>query len=171
VGHSMGAHLILVFALRNPGAVRKLVLVNPFYAPDQRAPWLKYWGKRPEKGVKMMQAASNNVLNPFRRWKLDITNRWTAKKINMAATDLHRMHPNIFYTTSSLWDLRPQLSALDIETLVVWGKKDRTLSPKSFPVLIEKLPRSESFEMQDCGHTPHIDEAERFNKRVIEFIG
>lgn len=170
VGHSIGAHLILVYALRNPGAVRKLVLVNPFYAPDQQAAWLKYWGKRPEMGVKMMQAASKNVLNPFRRWRRDVTNKWTANKIKMAATDLQRMHPNIFYTTSSIWDLSPQLSALDVETLVVWGKKDRTLSPKSFPKLIEKLPKVESLEMRDCGHTPHIDESVRFNRRVIEFL-
>jgi pimeloyl-ACP methyl ester carboxylesterase len=166
----MGAHLIMVYALRNPGAVQKLVVVDPFYAPDQVAGWIRFWGKHPEMSIKMMRAAPRNVLNPFRRWKRDVTNTLTAMKIRMMATDIDRMHPNILYTTSSLWDLRPQLSALNIETLVVWGKKDRTLSPQSFPQLVDKLPKAESLELTHSGHTPHIDEPDRFNERVIQFL-
>lgn len=170
VGHSMGAHLIMVYALRNPGAVRKLVVVDPFYAPDQVTRWIRFWGEHPEMSIKIMRAAPKNVLNPFRRWKRDVTSTLSAMKIRMVATDIDRMHPNIVYTTSSLWDLRPQLSALNIETLVVWGRKDRTLSPKSFEQLVDKLPMVEWFEFPHSGHTPHLDEPDQFNERVIEFL-
>lgn len=170
VGHSMGAHLIMVYALRNPGSVRKLVVVDPLYTPDQGRRWVKLLGKHHEMSIKMMQAAPKNMFNPFRRWKRNVSKTLTALKIRMVAADIDRMHPNILYTTSSVWDLRPQLSALNIETLVLWGKKDRTLLPESFPQLVEKLPKAESLEFPNCGHTPHIDEPERFNERVIEFL-
>lgn len=170
IGHSMGAHLIMVYALRNPGAVRKLVVVDPFYAPDQVTRWIRYWGEHPEMSIKIMQATPRNVLKPFQRWKRDVSNTLSAMKIRMVATDIDRMHPNIVYTTSSLWDLRPQLSALNIETLVVWGGKDRTLSRKSFEHLVDKLPKAEKLEFPQSGHTPHIDEPDRFNERVIEFL-
>ena len=55
-------------------------------------------------------------------------------------------------------------------TLVVWGKNDRTLAPKSFAPLVEKLPNSESMMMSFCGHTPHISKSTAFNQRVIEFL-
>ena len=170
IGHSMGAHLIMVYALRNPEAVKKLVLVNPFYHPEQVNGWMSFFGKRPETSVKMMRSAPKGILNPFRRWTRNITRMITARKIQMAASDLQRMHPNIVYTTRSLWDLRPQLTSINFETLVVWGEKDKTLSPSSFPYLVERLPNAQSLMISTCGHTPQIDASEQFNERVIEFL-
>lgn len=170
VGHSMGAHLIMVYALRNPGAVNKLVLVNPFYNPKQVNSWITMMGKRPKTSVKLLKVVTKGALNPFRGWRRNISRMLTARKIQMVVSDLQRMHPNIIYTTNSLWDLQPQLASINFDTLVVWGEKDRTLSPRSFPDLVKRLPNAQSLVFSTCGHTPQIDASETFNLRVIEFL-
>jgi len=43
VGHSMGAHTAVAFALRNPERPAGLVLVGPVYGGPISAPSLKYW--------------------------------------------------------------------------------------------------------------------------------
>jgi len=170
VGHSMGAYLVMKYALKNPEQVAKLVLVDPLYKPDQLTSVMRIWGSRPDVGVRMMKVTPENMLRPVVQWLNGFNHHTTGRRLHMLANDLHRMHPNILYTPASVDDLSDKVFALEMPTLVVWGKNDRTLAPKSFAPLVEKLPNSESMMMSFCGHTPHISKSTAFNQRVIEFL-
>ena len=71
----------------------------------------------------------------------------------------------------TLHHLDLNLARITQPTLLLWGGRDQTLSPSSFPQLAEKLPnlvKQHSFPV--CGHVPHQCHPEDFNPHVMEFL-
>jgi len=68
-----------------------------------------------------------------------------------------------------LGDQTEHLSSISIPTLVVWGDKDQTLSPASFPKLVDLMPRAEG-RFVHSGHVPHQSNAGEFNEIALQFL-
>jgi len=66
-------------------------------------------------------------------------------------------------------DMTEHLSTISIPTLVVWGDRDGTLTPSSFPKLVSKMPRVKGVAVR-AGHVPHQSNAGEFNEIVLEFL-
>jgi pimeloyl-ACP methyl ester carboxylesterase len=56
-----------------------------------------------------------------------------------------------------------------VPTLVVWGDRDQTLAPSSFPRLVAALPRAAGRTLP-AGHVPHQSHAGEFNALALEFL-
>ncbi|MBW8009861.1 MAG: alpha/beta hydrolase [Chloroflexi bacterium] len=170
IGHSLGAFLSMIFSIRKPGMVKRIVLVDPLYSPKQTSIFVRFYTRRPDVAIKIMQATPGRFFNPFINWKIDLAKELPAKKVRLVARDFQRIHPNVIYTPYTTWDLTPQLHAIQEETLVIWGDKDRTLSPRSFPRLVDLMPNAKSFVLRKTGHAPHLTESSAFNQQVLEFL-
>ena len=83
--------------------------------------------------------------------------------------DFKRTTPLILNIPQTVRDLTPQLSRVSHRTLVMWGSRDMTLSPASFPKIVAALPEAESFTFAGSGHIPHLTQASAFNRRVLDF--
>jgi pimeloyl-ACP methyl ester carboxylesterase len=66
-------------------------------------------------------------------------------------------------------DLNGELSSISIPSLVVWGDRDQTLAPSSFPRLVNQMPRAVGKSIR-AGHVPHQSNADEFNQMVFEFL-
>jgi pimeloyl-ACP methyl ester carboxylesterase len=86
------------------------------------------------------------------------------------ALDYTRTAPGVYHVPNTGEDLTPHLSSISIPTLVVWGDRDQTLSPASFPRLVSAMPRATGRSIR-AGHTPHQSNPEEFNQMVKEFLG
>jgi len=178
IGHSLGGGLSLLYALRHPERVRALVLINPFYDLTQLPPILQK--------VFHHQLINTSLIErtPYRifRFLVDVTSFSTY----IGQRESHTLPEHIRYQTaldykraaSGIYNIPRRLLPLDLDlsrihqpTLLLWGGRDQTLSPTSFPDLAEALPNLKgAHTFPVCGHVPHQCHPEDFNPRVMKFL-
>lgn len=70
----------------------------------------------------------------------------------------------------STHDLRDQLPAIEVPSLIIVGRHDVILSPRWSQELHHGLPRSELAILERSGHFGHLEEPERFTTTVARFV-
>lgn len=71
----------------------------------------------------------------------------------------------------SVRDYREILTTIEIPTLVCWGQHDALLPVSGAGDLKERMPHAEVVIFKDSGHCPFIEETEKFNAVVEDFVG
>ena len=188
VGTSMGGRVAMEVALRNPGSVRKLVLVNslgvvrptvqPFY------PLLLL----PRVGEGMLGL----IREALHRLPPDQVRRYARRFMGMSG-DVDRVlddtylsglremhatygfsqayvstvrslaHPESYQATS----LMARLAACGLPVLLIWGARDRLLPVARARAAYEALPGAQLAVIEDAGHSPQVERPDEFN-RVLE---
>jgi len=177
VGHSLGGYLALQFALREQARVRALVVVNPLYSQDQLPPMLRFFLRRPLINVNLIERTPYWLF----RLLIDVSSLQLGNSNEslhtlpetvriQTALDYKRAAPGIYNIPRTLRDLTPDLPRIHQPTLVIWGARDQTIDPKTFPLLVEKLPNARGEAMPICGHVPHQCHALDFNNKVFGFL-
>ena len=176
IGHSLGGYIALEYARRFSAWTRGLILVNPFYSRLQLPPLLRRsYSNRNLRGV----IAEKTPQWMFRAI-VDVTSRAMGHSAGalhslpehiraQTALDYTRTAPGVYNIPNVLTDLTGHLSSISIPTLVVWGDRDQTLAPLSFPRLVDAMPHAEGRTVR-AGHVPHQSNAEEFNAMVLEFL-
>jgi pimeloyl-ACP methyl ester carboxylesterase len=177
IGHSLGGYLALGYTLANPERVRALILANPFYTQKQLPPMLRFFLRRPLLNTNLIERTPYWLF----RLLIDVTSLQfgnTREKLHLipeniriqTALDYKRAAPGIYNIPRTLRDLAPDLPRITQPILVIWGARDQTINPKTFPLLVEKLPNARKVVMPICGHVPHQCHAADFNKKVFRFL-
>lgn len=170
VGHSIGGYLSIRYSLRHPGSVNRVVLVDPYYERGQLSLLLRLAISWPEISIRLMEVAPIRIVNPLVKHNKNIASNLSDRMVQQMATDYKLANPFMLYTTPTAKDLTPKLGSLTQETLVIWGEKDQTLTPKSFKRLVKMLPNAHSAPLSQAGHTPHLTLARTFNQQVLRFF-
>lgn len=176
IGHSLGGNVALQYARRVSAWTRGLILVNPFYSRTQlprllrktysRTQWSEMLlGRVPEKWlrfvVKVSSAAAGHSVGALRA----LPERMREQTL----LDYKRTAPGVYHLPGVITDLTSSLHEIHVPALVVWGDRDRTLSPASFTRLVSALPRARG-EVLRAGHVPHQSHADIFNEMVLKFL-
>lgn len=178
VGHSLGGGLSLLYALRYPQRVKALVLVNPFYDMRQLPFLLQKMFHHQLINTTLIERTPYRVFRFF----VDVssfappTRRRGAHRLPehiryQTAIDYKRAASGIYNIPRTLNGLRYDLSHVHQPTLLLWGERDQTLAPDSFPNLAEALPNlKEAHTFPVCGHVPHQCHPGDFNPHVMKFL-
>ena len=147
VGNSMGGHVAIHTAAQRPDLVRSLTLVDSTGIPFDfhlRAHLAAF-------------AVPRGALS-FAR---------------MLARDLFRAGPRSFAVAFARLvrdDARPQLRALGMPVLLLWGESDPLVPVKYGREMNETISRSRLVVIPDAGHVPMWENPEAFNRELLGFV-
>lgn len=170
VGHSLGGYLSLNYARHHPEDVDGLVLVSPFYQREQISPFLRFLNRRPEVGARALDLVPEWLLETVVSWDVQQREQIAPPARLQIVKDYKRASPNILHLTHTVPEIAPDLPKIKPSTLVLWGEKDSTLSPTSFPALVDALPNATGKSLPDSGHQPHLSKPEMINHIVVDFL-
>jgi pimeloyl-ACP methyl ester carboxylesterase len=84
-------------------------------------------------GEKALRATPEWLMNMLMGWDPSKPADFPPEARRQIANDYKRASPHIVYITRSIPDLTPLLAQVKTPTLLIWGEKDQTLQPESFP--------------------------------------
>ena len=192
LAHGHATASAILFALENPGAVERLVLVGP-YGP-RRDPWhvdaMMSLGEmiRPPGAPRLgaLRAGRVHRTDPrgyAREWMreyylpLQVTRRSAVDEIPLDACDLPNEFPERWaadflehvYPSLGDWDWRPQLPSLAVPVLLVWGDGERP-APQMVREWQAGLKEAEVLVVPRSGHLPFYENPEAFFPAVEAFL-
>jgi pimeloyl-ACP methyl ester carboxylesterase len=174
IGHSLGGHIALEYARRISAWTRGLILVNPFYSRSQLPLLIQsayghtgelVFPRIPQKLFQLFVNVSSFAMGHSVGGLRFLPERIRAQTI----LDYKRTAPGVYYIPNVISDLTDSLHEVNAQTLVIWGDRDKTLSPTSFSRLVNTLPKARG-EVISAGHVPHQSNTEVFNQMVMKFI-
>lgn len=170
VGHSMGGYLSMRLSLEHPEWVRSLVLIDPLVGQSQLSPILRLLHRRAQMGIPLLAKTPWQLIDAVLSLDPIIGRAQSGRVRQLIVDDIKRASPNILNLPRTLTDLENDLSRLELPAQVIWGEKDLTLSPKSFPGIVSRLSNAEGHAIPNCGHQPHLICPEVVSHLVLNFL-
>ena len=176
IGHSLGGHIALEYARRVSAWTRGLILVNPFYSRSQLPRFLRNTygrsnlsgsivGRTPDWLFRLFVDMSSVAMGHSVGGLHSLSEKIRAQ----TALDYKRTAPGVYHIPNAITDMSQSLHEINAPTLVVWGDRDQTLAPSSFPKLVDILPKARG-EFLRAGHVPHQSHSAIFNRMVMKFL-
>jgi pimeloyl-ACP methyl ester carboxylesterase len=176
VGHGWGGALGLLLAIRRPGLIERIVVINAVPLLDGFA-WhrpARIW-RRPVIGELAMGSTSRRLLSHQLRRGSTVPTAWSESRLatvwdqfdqgtQRALLRLHRAADE-----TRLAELGGDLASLTIPALVLWGVSDPWFAPRFADAYAARLPDAKVEHIDGAGHWPWLDEP-RLIDRVAEFL-
>ncbi len=169
VGLSLGGCAALALAIEHAGCVRSLTLVNTF-ARFQLAGWRGV--ARAVQRLWLLQTASmRDVAGYVAR---GLFPRPDQAALRAAAINSLSKNSKATYLAAARalrrFDVTGRLGAVGCPALVVIGERDRTVPRAAGEALARGIPRARRWLVPDSGHATPYDQAEAFNRTLMEFM-
>lgn len=174
-GNSFGGQIAMLYALRHPESVSKLVLVNSGgfrkHTAEEKA---MLEARFSESILAGLGPAINEILfsTVFSRIS-ETSQRYLAKQNSkLSRAD----YPAYAYALASSIRLSlstylvDRLAELQSPTLLVWGEKDQVLPVAQAELALAQLRRGELKTIPDCGHAPQLECPAEFLRCVQPFL-
>ena len=171
VGASMGGAAAIDFTLTHPDIVHKLILLDS--AGLTKGSSLGKFLFPP-----LGYLATSFLANPQIRQKISVKAyydpRFASEDAAICAA-LHLQYPQwqqglISFTQSGGYgDFSDELSKLDLETLILWGDRDRILGSKDAGKFYRNLPHGQLTWVANCSHVSHLEQPEFTAQEMLLF--
>jgi pimeloyl-ACP methyl ester carboxylesterase len=183
IGHSLGGLVGLRLALSEPSRVSALGLVASAGLGREVTYALRSlalpgtgrlavaWGKRPPGAAQ--RALGRSTLLFARPWR--VPRKWLKEQYRLAR--LPGFLEAQLATVRAQVGLRGQrevlvdrLAQLEVPTRLVWGTGDRVLPYSQAKEAVSRLQEGSLELISDCGHSPHVEQPERFVSALDRFL-
>jgi len=162
IGNSLGGHIALLYALKYPQKVARLVLTgssglyeNSFGGSFPRVKDYQYIKQKVEDVFDRKEVVNEDMVN----YVFDIVQQKTkALSVIMLARDAQKQN------------LKDLLHFIQVPVLLIWGLQDIVTPPAVAEEFYEHLPDATLRFIDECGHAPIMEQPELFNEYVSQFL-
>jgi len=173
LGISMGGYIAQELAIHYPDMIKKLVLgctgCGGETAPRMSAERLEKFTAN--EGLKPEEILSKDMDIYFSDAFIDGHQERIKEFINISL--LYYQPPDAFerqFAACLKHDTCDRLGRISVPTLIMAGDDDPLLPPEHSFMLQERIPEAELYLFSGCRHCFFIEEANRFNQKVISFL-
>ncbi len=166
IGHSMGAFVGMYAAAHHPDKVDRLVLVDGGSLDT------------PPRSPHLIQIQNGTTLAETREY-FELMFYDKSRVTDQLVRDNYMRRLRVSYTISRMQEARvkglakiteQQAAGVKSPTLILWGEHDALLPPSDAEKLDRVLPNSRAVVIEKSGHIPQIEQPEKFNRLVREFL-
>jgi pimeloyl-ACP methyl ester carboxylesterase len=171
VGASMGGATAIDFSLTYPEAVDRLVLLDSagLVAPSKLGKWLfPPLDTLATEFLRNPQIRQNIARAAYYDQSFANEDARVCASLHLAMPDWHRALIS-FTKSGGYGSFAPFLPHLEPPTLILWGEKDRILGTKPATQFDRAISQSQLIWIPQCGHVPHLEQAELSAKFILEF--
>ena len=161
VGLSMGGRVARNFALAHPGRLRTLTLANTSPGFDALTPEevLRFVEEREHRSAESAARLLGSRARPGAHAAL--------------LASFHALRNDSYRKTleaSVAQDRAAPLEKLAVPTLVITGDEDRVYPPELAERMARRIPGAKLVVIADCGHLSNLEQPERFNEVLLDFL-
>lgn len=163
VGHAMGGQLALMYACHHPGNTQKVVLTGSAGFFENSA-----FMEENLSGLNDFEEVHAKAQEAFFKSEVPV-----GLVEDMYATIKNISKPTTLYSrtqSSHNRSVESLLNKLDHPVLLLWGLEDRITPPEVAFHFHDFLLNSEIRFINECGHVPMVDQPEKFNQSLVQFI-
>jgi len=178
-GHSLGGAICLNFAIKFPGMVERLILVNSIFVKIPL--FIRLASFKFMKNLKLKPPAfitKATVRRIFYK-KESVSEEWIDKACGyFNIPGASRVMFSIINSSISIRGLKRKqfagfmegIEKLDVPVLIFYGKNDKILSYKNSLLLHRVLKNSRYVAVKNCGHELQVESCDIFCEKTIEFL-
>jgi pimeloyl-ACP methyl ester carboxylesterase len=168
IGSSLGGQIAADYTSTHSSEVEKLILVSPAGSMKESTPALDayimaalYPNDESAKSVFTLMESSGHEIDSqivqgfIERMKLPNA------KLAFMSTVLGLKNSEI---------ITSRLHTITCPTLIIWGSKDPVIPIQYADNFLSSIKDCRFFRMDDCGHTPYVQDPETFSSAVLEFL-
>ncbi|MFX1435187.1 MAG: alpha/beta fold hydrolase [Promethearchaeota archaeon] len=168
IGHSLGGMIALNITIRNPKLVKKLILISSSAEISQSLKdkiklfWVNLIFKLIYK--KFLKNIVKQILSP--KFKIQELKRLYTTALKIPKSIVLRTFKNM----TSKFNMHDQISQISQPTLIIYGNEDKIISDSMITELGNLVPNSKIFNIEDSSHRVMVDNYEKVNKIIDEFV-
>jgi pimeloyl-ACP methyl ester carboxylesterase len=169
VGLSLGGAIAQQFALDIPHLTRKLVLVSTFAVlrPDNLSGWIYFLQRFILVNTLGLSAQAKVVAQRvFPDPRHEQLRNILVETISHADPRAYRKA----MASLGLFNSLKRLGEIKAPTLVITGADDTTVNPGRQRLLVAGIPKAQQVIIPDSGHAVPVDQADRFNRELLNFL-
>jgi pimeloyl-ACP methyl ester carboxylesterase len=168
IGSSLGGQVTAEFTAKTDSIVDKLVLVSPSGAMKHSTPALDAYVMA---ALYPNQEAAKNAFEMMSGSTREIDK----KIINGFVERMQLPNAKLAFMSTILGlknseEITPRLQTISSPTLVVWGDLDPVIPVKYAESFVSGIKDCRFFRMDGSGHTPYVDNPQKFVEVVLDFL-
>jgi len=164
VGNSMGGHTAAAFTYRNPGMVKKLILIGATGMPLDHGSTYFYFPEKVDTHY-MKEMYANSLANPP-DFPEPIWN-YLAAELNAKSQFFNTLVAEV--ENGEDFRLDDKMKSVKLPTLILWGKEDKVV-PMSYAKGFHSRIQNSELKLIDGGHAPQIEVPEIVQNEIYRFI-
>lgn len=162
IGNSLGGHIALLYVLDHPEDVVGLILAGSsgIYELEMGSSTMR---RRDRSFIR--ERAALTFFDPVHVTDELVDEMYEVVNDRGRALRLIKMARSAQNET-----VTSKLSAIDVPTLLVWGRNDSITPPDVAHEFERRMPRSTLHFIDECGHAPMIEHPDRFNATTLDWL-
>ena len=168
IGSSLGGQITVEYVANNPTSIEKLILVSPSGIMKHSTPALDayvmaalYPDEEGAKNAFKMMAGPAKEINPKIAEDFVMRMKLPNAKMAFMSTLLGLKNADV---------ITEKLALIRSPTLVIWGEDDPVIPIKYADRFASSIQDCRFFRMDGCGHTPYVDDPQKFADLVTDFL-
>jgi len=168
IGSSLGGQITANYASQHPEIIENLVLVSPSGIMKHSTPALDaYVMAALYPDIEVAKNAFQMMAGPTRQINQKIIENFVER---MKLPNAKMAFMSTLLGLRNAETITKSLKKISVPTLIIWGEDDPVIPVKYADDFVSCIQDCRFYMMDNCGHTPYVDDPKRFAKLVLDFL-